>query len=175
MPLGHAAVDMAAEASQYKDSAVDGTAQASGALIKKFGPFLVTHACKKYTTTTSPAAPDVATGTISESQTGDSPPSRTAKSNATETECDAGHKVEPSPTILCWWEYAEWNSSHSVVPKCTHTVLHRRNANDRTHSFMACRVHEDSRARKRPQSILYTTPPRGITLVGDCPHALRTW
>ncbi|KZP18234.1 hypothetical protein FIBSPDRAFT_863931 [Athelia psychrophila] len=66
-PLGHAVPAMAAEGSQDKDSAVDGTAQASE-LVSDFPPM------QRSPVTTIPVVPDVTAGTTSESQTADSLP-----------------------------------------------------------------------------------------------------
>ncbi|KZP18220.1 hypothetical protein FIBSPDRAFT_863920, partial [Athelia psychrophila] len=66
-PLGHVVPAMAAEDSQDKDSAVDGTAQASE-LVSDSPPI------QKCTMTTTPVVPNMITGTTSESQTADSLP-----------------------------------------------------------------------------------------------------
>ncbi|KZP05631.1 hypothetical protein FIBSPDRAFT_1053986 [Athelia psychrophila] len=100
---------MAAGGGWDKDSAVDGTAHASE-------PVSDSPPMQTYSTTTTPVVPDMTAAPPSGSQTADSPPARTANSDATETEGDLVHRAEFSPTTTPWWRYVGWSSAHLVDP-----------------------------------------------------------
>ncbi|KZP10366.1 hypothetical protein FIBSPDRAFT_872729 [Athelia psychrophila] len=100
---------MAAGGGWDKDSAVDGTAHASE-------PVSDSPPMQTCSMTTTLVVPDMTAAPPSGSQTADSPPARTANSDATETEGDLGHRAESSPATASWWRYVGWNGSHPVDP-----------------------------------------------------------